>query len=391
HMAVNQLPNAMFDESLEAERTRTRAAEKKQKSLELIQDATDKSRLLTRQRRRRIRVRKNRASTCWESYLVGIHQHSGWITSGCQKKHSCNSATRCVQRCRGRTQTFALKKIVAIALWKLATNAEYRSIGHLFGVSRTTVCRCLQQFCNADCKVLAPEMICFPDQEKLKEMAAYIEQKWGLPQCVGSIDGSHIPIIAPQECDVDYFNRKGWHSIILQGVVDGKGQFWSVCAGMPGCMHDARVLRTSTMWELVERGRLFPACARNITGVNVGHYIRGDSAYPAEQLLYNKRVCRARVVLENAFGRLKGRWRCLLKRNDSSIELAKTMIVACYALDNLCEKHAEDYQTELDIPAALAAEPMVPLAQGAEEEGREVRCPFHTEDQRRPAFFKTPK
>ena len=45
------------------------------------------------------------------------------------------------------------------------------------------------------------------------------------------------------------------------------------------------------------------------------------------------------------------------------------MIVACCALHNLCEKHAEDYQTELDIPAAVAAEPMVPLAQGAEEEG----------------------
>ena len=220
-------------------------------------------------------------------------------------------------------------------------------------------------------------------------MAAYIEQKWGLPQCVGSIDGSHIPIIAPQECHVDYFNRKGWHSIILQGVVDGKGLFWSVCAGMPGSMHDARVLRTSRMWELMERGRLFPACTRNIYGANVGHFILGDSAYPlqnwllkafpdtgrlsAEQLLYNKRVCRARVVVENAFGRLKGRWRCLLKRNDSSIELAKTMIVACCALHNLCEKHAEDYQTELGIPAAVAAEPMVPLAQGAEEEGREVR------------------
>ena len=39
-----------------------------------------------------------------------LFQHSptdsGWITSGCQKKHSCTSATRCVQRCRGRTQTF---------------------------------------------------------------------------------------------------------------------------------------------------------------------------------------------------------------------------------------------------------------------------------------------
>ena len=78
-------------------------------------------------------------------------------------------------------------------------------------------------------------------------------------------------------------------------------------------------------------------------------------------------------MVENAFGRLKGRWRCLLKRNDSSIELAKTMNVACCALHNLCEKHAEDYQTELDIPAALAAEPMVPLTQGAVEEAREVR------------------
>ena len=36
-----------------------------------------------------------------------------------------------------------LKKIVAIALWKLATNGEYRSICHLFGVSRTTVSFCM--------------------------------------------------------------------------------------------------------------------------------------------------------------------------------------------------------------------------------------------------------
>lgn len=38
-----------------------------------------------------------------------------------------------------------LKKRVAIALWKLATNSDYRSIGHLFGVSKTTSCRCVQE------------------------------------------------------------------------------------------------------------------------------------------------------------------------------------------------------------------------------------------------------
>ena len=65
---INFRMQALFDESLEAERTRTRAAEKKQKSLELIQDATDKSRLLTRQRRRRIRVRK-KLFTCVTMYF----------------------------------------------------------------------------------------------------------------------------------------------------------------------------------------------------------------------------------------------------------------------------------------------------------------------------------
>ncbi|KAJ4918813.1 hypothetical protein JOQ06_022154 [Pogonophryne albipinna] len=216
-----------------------------------------------------------------------------------------------------------LKKRVAIALWKLATGSEYRSIGHLFGVSNTTVCRCVQDFCAAAEALLVPELIRSPDREQFAEMAAYTENRWGLPQCVGAIDGSHIPILAPQENHCDYFNQKGWHAIILQGVVDGKGHFWNVFAGMPGSMHDAQVLRLSTLWELASRGDYFPPCTRDIGGVNAGYYILGDNAYPlqswllkpfpdtgqltAEHVVYNKNICRARVVVENAFGRLKGR------------------------------------------------------------------------------------
>ena len=81
----------------------------------------------------------------------------------------------------------------------LATGSEYRSIGHLFGVSNTTVCRCVQDFCAAAETLLVPEIIRSPDREKFAERADYTENRWGLPKCVGAIYGSHIPILASQE------------------------------------------------------------------------------------------------------------------------------------------------------------------------------------------------
>ncbi|XP_034019547.1 protein ANTAGONIST OF LIKE HETEROCHROMATIN PROTEIN 1-like [Thalassophryne amazonica] len=253
-----------------------------------------------------------------------------------------------------------LKKRVAIAPWKLATDSEYRTIAHLFGVSITSVCRCVQEFCVAAETLLVPEEICFPGEEKLREMAAYFENRWGLPQCVGAIDGSHI---APQEYHCDYFNCKGWHSVILQGVVDGKRLFWNVFTGLPGSLHDAKVLRLSTHWELATEGNRFRSHTRNIGGVTSGYYILGDSAYPLQnwllkpfhdtgwltgEQLFDKKFSNARVVVENAFGRLKGRWHCLLKRNDCDLRLTKSTVMTCCALHNLCENHGQTYDMEWD-------------------------------------------
>ena len=70
---------------------------------------------------------------------------------------------------------------------------------------------------------LLPEYIKIPNGAALTEDTEGFKVDHGFPQCIGTVDGTHILIISPQDCPADYYNRKGWHSIILQGVVDHKG------------------------------------------------------------------------------------------------------------------------------------------------------------------------
>uniref|UniRef100_A0A3P9P2V7 DDE Tnp4 domain-containing protein n=1 Tax=Poecilia reticulata TaxID=8081 RepID=A0A3P9P2V7_POERE len=296
----------------------------------------------------------NRSSHWWDVLVPGFTD-SQWLQNFRMSEDTINYL--CVRLCHvlERTDTtfqkcVPLKKRLAIALWKLATGSEYRSIGHLFGVSLTTVCRCVQEFCAAMQTVLVPELIKIPSAERFEEMAAYFENCWGLPHCVGAIDGSHIPIIAPTTYHSDFFNQKGWHSLILQGVVDGWGLFWNICVGMPGSLHDARVLRLSSLWELATHGNLFPLHTKEIGTVKVGYYIIGDSAYSLQDWLM--KPFPDTVQLTHAFGRLKGRWPCLLQKNECDMELAKVMVTTCCALHNLCENHSEIYDNTWDVSAA---------------------------------------
>ena len=52
---------------------------------------------------------------------------------------------------------------------------------------------------------------------------------------------------------------------------------------------------------------------------------------------------RARMVVEEAFGRLKSRWRCLLKRYNTSLEFVPNTVTACCVdlLHNICQVHNE--------------------------------------------------
>ncbi len=94
-----------------------------------------------------------------------------------------------------------------------------RTIGNLLGVSASFVCLCVTVLCHAITKRLA-KFINFPKGNQLLEVIEGYEKTWGFPMCAGAIDGTHIPILATSESHAQYVNRKGYHSILMQAVVD---------------------------------------------------------------------------------------------------------------------------------------------------------------------------
>jgi hypothetical protein len=71
----------------------------------------------------------------------------------------------------------------------------------------------------------------------------------GFPNCGGSIDGAHIPIITPTESHDHYLNRKGCYSLIFQDVCGHKYAFRDMIIRWQGRVHDAGALANSGIFQ----------------------------------------------------------------------------------------------------------------------------------------------
>ena len=237
------------------------------------------------------------------------------------------------------------RKRVAIALYYLGSTAEYRTIANLFGVSSSFVCLCIKEVSKAITRKLKTGFLCVPKGQDLREVMGLYKDKWGFPAYAGAIDGTHIPIQTPMENDTNYVNRKSYHTILMQAVVDARYLFRDVVIGWPGSVHDARVLSNSELYNLGLQGKLFdPRITERVLGVDLNPVILGDPAYPLLNWLvkgypenqntpkwqcnFNYRLSRALMTVENTFGRWKGRFRRFLKRVDMAVSSATYLAAA---------------------------------------------------------------
>ena len=255
-----------------------------------------------------------------------------------------------------------IEKRVAIAIWRLSTGNSFRTVSKTFAVGKSTAVSITRKFCR-EMRRLAHLFIKFPSNRR--ETAQAIEQfkmcyDTQIPQAVGAIDGTHINIVAPEgEGKEDYFSRKQRYTINTQGVVGANLIFHDIATGFPGSCHDARNLRNSSIFRRAQNDEILIKPVDIVHDFEVRPFIIGDSAYPLltwlitpfpfgpaltrDQKKFNKKLSGGRVHVERAFGILKARWRCLLKRLDNEIENVSTVIIACCTLHNICQMNNEDY------------------------------------------------
>lgn len=195
-----------------------------------------------------------------------------------------------------------------------------------------------------------------------KEELAALQQSMKFPCAFAAVDGCHIRLKCPtgEHAAKDYHNFKNFYSIILMAMVDGKGRFLWAASGMPGNCHDSTLLQSTEIWH-----KMKAMCELNITtinGVEVPGLILGDNAFPfrtylmkrfsasnktQEQRRYNKKLSGSRILVENAFGSLKMRFRELFRGSESSAENLKYSTLAAVTLHNILL----DYEGEPNLSA----------------------------------------
>ncbi|XP_018312704.1 uncharacterized protein [Mycetomoellerius zeteki] len=228
---------------------------------------------------------KPRSNYFWHKVVLCTYTDSDWIENFRMSKKTFNDLCFLLRPAlepkplllKSR-EPLSVEKQVAVALYKLANYAEYSVVGNIFGIHKSTVKKCFFRVVNAVNNLMMKDYLQMPDTYEASEIAMNFEITSHIPQIIGCIDDTHIPILAPSESYQDFANCNDWPSYVLQAVIDDKCRLRNICVYHPGSIHDATVLKDSSLYRNLKN--IIPQGTRNINDLEIPYFIVGDSAYP---------------------------------------------------------------------------------------------------------------
>lgn len=272
-----------------------------------------------------------------ETFLMLLHRLEG-------------NLTKMTTRCRAPV-TPALK--LALTLRYLATGSSYRSLMYGFRVAHNTISGIVADVCQAIVDVFEAEVIQTPTEpQQWLEVAEQFQNKWQFPHALGALDGKHIAITKPQNSGSTYHNYKGFFSVVLLALVDADYKFRWIQVGDVGSSSDAQIWNHCDLREGIDQGVVGIPDPAPLPGddQDTPYFILADDAFALQlwlmkpyskrglsdlQKIFNYRLSRGRRVVENGFGILANRFRCLLTTLNQRPDRACLVIKACVCLHNL--------------------------------------------------------
>ncbi|XP_042210294.1 putative nuclease HARBI1 [Homarus americanus] len=285
----------------------------------------------------------------------------------CEILRLCEELDPFLRRRTRRSHAVPIHTQVLVALRVYASGTFQHVLGDTVGLTQASVSRIIRDVTQILTERARFEIKMPTGNVQIARTVQGFARIRNLPRVIGAIDGTHIPIKAPIENEGTYVNRKRYHSLNVQVVCNADGLITNYSTKYPGCKHDAFIWANCLLRRRFEAGDF---------GDN---YLIGDSGYPLEAFLmtpfrnpstpgevrYNNSHTKTRVVVEQTFGVLKSRFRCL-HRSGGSLQYDPSkcakIVNACFLLHNYClmrrvplPHDMVDDDGEIDNPAEAVA------------------------------------
>ena len=146
---------------------------------------------------------------------------------------------------------------VALTLRHLASGAKHRDMQYAWRVPHNTISIVVRDVCKAIIEEDVDEQMSpSTTQAGWLQLANDWYQRWNFPHVIGAIYGKHVACKAPPDSGSDYYNYKGFFSIILFAMVTSDYKFLWVDVSGNGCSSDAHIYNNSELRESLEHNNI---------------------------------------------------------------------------------------------------------------------------------------
>ncbi|KAK3204547.1 hypothetical protein Dsin_018593 [Dipteronia sinensis] len=243
-------------------------------------------------------------------------------------------------------------EILEIFLHILGHGVGNRLVQERFQHSGETVTRYFGQVWDVVCRmatdIIKPRDSDFRDiPEEILTDSRYMPH---FKDCIGAIDGTHIPVSISPEDQIPYIGRKGIPTQNVMAACDFNMQFIFVVTGWEGTTHDSRIFQKT----IRDTALNFPKPPKDAGYPQMSGYLgpyKGERYHipdfrrgrqptgPRE--VFNQAHSSLRSVIECTFGVWKIKWKFVKTMPNFSFNKQVKIVIATLALHNYIKRHVQ--------------------------------------------------